>query len=353
MTACVGKNEVDFTWSPQEPRIGQVVKFSNASQKGSEWAWSFGDNATSVSKNPTHVYTRVGTYTVRLEIDGHRQWTCTKTIHVHDSLPTIACRQKDCYMNDTLDSISVPLFRRLVFEAQYYNPYRHKVAYAWSLDESPLLEVPDSLHKDTIGMRFAEPQAAYHLMMTLFDKNTDSTLVTHRYIHVRDTAGPAVVCLSAGQKYYQRHYFSPAIYESARPTEAAFVNQVLSLAQDQEASYNGQTYTLATVSSIVSAEVKGFAIRAGRIYYRTAAGLFVSDINGQNVVAIAESECTYVTIDEVRGLLYFATSEGLHAMPLIQSPNNRFDPATLKTVNTLDTITRIAFVREAKLRQDY
>ena len=50
------KVDVDFSYSPTEPRAGQLVKFSNLSSAGENWSWNFGDNTSSVLKNPSHTF---------------------------------------------------------------------------------------------------------------------------------------------------------------------------------------------------------------------------------------------------------------------------------------------------------
>ncbi|BDS14736.1 PKD domain-containing protein [Aureispira anguillae] len=44
------------------------VNFSNLSQSGSQWAWSFGDGSVSSLEHPTHVYSTSGFYDVILEV---------------------------------------------------------------------------------------------------------------------------------------------------------------------------------------------------------------------------------------------------------------------------------------------
>lgn len=47
-----------------------TVDFDNMSVNASTFSWAFGDGGTSTSNNPTHTYTGVGAYTVRLIADG-------------------------------------------------------------------------------------------------------------------------------------------------------------------------------------------------------------------------------------------------------------------------------------------
>ncbi|MBO7258028.1 MAG: PKD domain-containing protein, partial [Alphaproteobacteria bacterium] len=57
------KVTVDFTYSPAEPKAGETVSFTNLSSAGETWAWSFGDHSTSLSKIPSKIYKKAGTYT--------------------------------------------------------------------------------------------------------------------------------------------------------------------------------------------------------------------------------------------------------------------------------------------------
>ena len=54
------KVTVDFTYSPAEPKAGETVSFTNLSSAGETWAWTFGDNTTSLSKNPSKIYKKAG-----------------------------------------------------------------------------------------------------------------------------------------------------------------------------------------------------------------------------------------------------------------------------------------------------
>ena len=45
-----------------------VTFTDGSSDQPTSWLWDFGDGATSALPNPTHTYTRAGTYTVTLEV---------------------------------------------------------------------------------------------------------------------------------------------------------------------------------------------------------------------------------------------------------------------------------------------
>jgi endonuclease/exonuclease/phosphatase family metal-dependent hydrolase len=46
--------------------IGEVVHFTNNSQRASSYSWDFGDGNSSTETNPTHSYTKSGSYTIVL-----------------------------------------------------------------------------------------------------------------------------------------------------------------------------------------------------------------------------------------------------------------------------------------------
>ena len=47
---------------------GGVVNFSNSAQGATDYAWNFGDGSTSTEKDPVHIYTTSGSYTVGLTV---------------------------------------------------------------------------------------------------------------------------------------------------------------------------------------------------------------------------------------------------------------------------------------------
>lgn len=58
--------EASFTWSP-EPSVGLSIQFTDTSTgEPTSWAWDFGDGATSVDQNPSHVFMSEGSFDVAL-----------------------------------------------------------------------------------------------------------------------------------------------------------------------------------------------------------------------------------------------------------------------------------------------
>ena len=55
-----------FTFSQLEPTNYLEVTFSNASISSTDYLWDFGDGTSSVEKEPVHIYTADGSYTVKL-----------------------------------------------------------------------------------------------------------------------------------------------------------------------------------------------------------------------------------------------------------------------------------------------
>ena len=142
------KNNVDFSYTPTEPRAGETVKFSNLSSSGEEWEWTFGDGATATIKSPSHTYKQPGTYRVMLKVDKRAAWTKTKEITVYDTIPTFVCA-------DSVFSI----YNDYTFEANIYNPYNYEVSYLWvlPLDMDYFTPTDEDLTSSTLKGYFTRP----------------------------------------------------------------------------------------------------------------------------------------------------------------------------------------------------
>lgn len=79
-----------FVYDPSYPQVGSTVQFSDRSTDPDNdiqsWFWDFGDGTTSSSQNPTHTYTRIGSFTVTLTVKDKAGNTATtqQTIQVQE-----------------------------------------------------------------------------------------------------------------------------------------------------------------------------------------------------------------------------------------------------------------------------
>ncbi|HEX7251846.1 MAG TPA: PKD domain-containing protein, partial [Thermoanaerobaculia bacterium] len=76
VTVAVAAPATNFTFTPQTPRVGGTVQFTDTSTGNpTAWSWNFGDPGsgpanTSVLQNPTHSFSAAGTYNVSLKATG-------------------------------------------------------------------------------------------------------------------------------------------------------------------------------------------------------------------------------------------------------------------------------------------
>ncbi|HDM25285.1 MAG TPA: PKD domain-containing protein, partial [Thermoplasmatales archaeon] len=124
----------DFTWDPTEPYTNTTVNFTDLSidSDGSiiNWTWDFGDGNISYEQNPSHIYTKNGTYNVTLTVtddDGAVNST-TKTINVIiHNIPPVA--KFDFCPHPPKVNISV------LFLDQSYDPDGHIVNWTWDFGD--------------------------------------------------------------------------------------------------------------------------------------------------------------------------------------------------------------------------
>lgn len=319
MIACK-QNDVNFSFSPEAPRAGQSVKFTNLSSSGEEWEWNFGDGITSTIKSPSHTYKQPGSYQVILKVDGKNAWTATKEVVVYDTIPTFVANDSIFY-----------IYENYTFTANLYNPYKYPVTYEWYFPiNTPYAEVvypqPGEGWGPQITLYFTKPmeKAPIGLMMVV---NGDTTYVEKEF-EVRDRDTHALAFRTAEGDYSQRIFGERAEYPRLDGTIKALLDAV----QDTMQVYNGHTFTLTELRSTFS-DIEGFAIVNRKIYYR-ADGLWVAAIDGSRRVQIDEQSCTAMLIEPIDNRIYWANNEGVWYMPLIGSDNNQFvtKPTPLNTL---------------------
>lgn len=77
-----------FTAHPNTTCVGDTVTFENNSVNATTYFWNFGDLTSSTLKNPTHVYTTAGTYTVELTASNGSAIDTAKRVVTIQSAPS-------------------------------------------------------------------------------------------------------------------------------------------------------------------------------------------------------------------------------------------------------------------------
>lgn len=368
------QKEVVFTYTPETPRAGQSITFTNGTSEGEKWDWNFGDGTSSASKNPSKVYKKPGSYTVVLKVDGKNNLTYSKTINVIDTVPCIQLA------NDSI----VRVFQPVTLRMSAYNPYSHDLTYQWQLNDSVELlegELTDATIK--VLFKHCNTTATIRGLLTL---GQNGYYCEQDFI-VNDTATHSLLMASNGSFQRQRTFsygaeeptaFDPAtvtdpnlyafthglvgctyhgvtysvdsignIYRANAPwtnvtqlgyglslgtkaTGFAWYNNVAFLAYGNgiyrftEADINaGKTPEAGAILTDVA--VKRFAIDSvgAKIYYLTGDGLHICNISGTNAKRISDNaDGNALCVDNAFSRIYWTRTDGVWFLPLIQAPNN-------------------------------
>ena len=317
------KNNVDFSYTPSAPRAGQPVQFTNHSDTGEEWEWTFGDGAVSSLKSPSHTYKRPGEYDVLLKVDKKNAWTKAARITVFDTVPTFVA-------NDTLFYI----YKDYAFTANVYNPYNYSLKLEWDMEEL------DSLVQFTdkgIVCYFTQPDDSASLSLKVI-LNGDTTLVRKKF-YIQDRETNSLLIRTAKTDYRQRIFGARAEQYTPDPDAALLLDEE----QDTIQTYSGYTFRLSELKETFP-ELRGFHIASRKIYYRSDDGLWVANIDGANPVQIDDEDCFAMTLDTKDSRIYWANAFGVWYMPFVGSDNNKFITSPVR-LNELDDV--------AKLKADY
>lgn len=316
------KVEVNFSYSPEHPRAGESVQFSNLSSSGEDWEWQYGDGITSTIKSPSHAYKKPGTYLVVLTVDKKSNLRLSKEITVNDTVPTFVCS----------DSVFT-IFTDYTFTANFYNPYNLEHTFEWTVNDS-VMGTDASL---TTYFVDANDSATVSLRLTV----DTTTYLIKKSFFVEDHATNSLLLRTEEGDYRQRIFGSLA--EEAMLDESA--TDLLDLEQDTMQLYNGHWFLLSELNTIFP-ELEGFHIANRKIYYR-ADGLWVANIDGANIVQIDSLPCSAMTLDAQDSRIYWANDEGVWYMPFVGSDNNKFVSIPV-LLNTMDNVTKLAADGEAK-----
>ena len=332
------KVAVDFTYSPAEPKAGETVLFTNNSTGGESWTWNFGDNATSLTKNPNKVYKKPGTYVVTLMVDSAKNQTCSKVISIYDTIPTFVCSV------DTLWH-----YQDVTFTANVYNPYGYDQTFDWVLPDTSKCIIQSGSTKDAaVSVYFTQP-GQYDIQLTIKQKDKVYPTIKKTFV-VNETKDTALVMRTTDGTILRQRMIgdSPEEERLEKPNVSKIPeDEKLILAVcDTMVEFNGITYYASRMQALFpNLEVKRMQMdHVRQIWYIvTDKGLYAASINGKYLRLIDSQATGALYVDKERQRLYWATANGLFAVRLQPSVTNNNaisdTPSQYNELTNIDLIT--------------
>lgn len=323
MASCK-KHTYDFTYSPNAPKAGARVLFTNTSDAGENWVWKFGDGSQSTLKSPSHIYTAAGTYVVELMADSNKTRTMKHVVEVLDSIPSIY-----------VASDTVQQYSSIVLKAAFYNPSKASVTYDWSIDEQLFTITQGSLTSDSIVGYFSDygKSTTVKLNITIGSKTT----VAERTLVLTDKEAPSLLLQTQqGELYRQRIYNN--IYEAVKPFDG---DEALILdANDSTATLNGVTYDIHNMPVLTDKQVNALQVDLinRKLYVILDDGLYVANANGDALAQIVNTPAATLLVDSKRNSLYWSDAFGVWAMPLVTHPQNILSEQTLNRIHNVNEV---------------
>lgn len=303
LIACKSKT-IDFKFTPEQPRAGEAVSFDNLSNTGEEWAWDFGDNLSSTSKSPRHTYRQPGRYTIILKVDNKNNLRKVREVVVYDTIPNFTA--------NAYDSIQPGIYEDVTFNALVYNPYGYTVTYEWSIASTHYTPLSETAEASSYKVYFTQP-GDYDVKMHVAIDELDTT-ITHT-IKVKDVPTVSMLMRTADGDFSQRLY----------GTRAAEIIPV----------------TYAKGKELLDSVPDGAQRVLQRQYSYGADGLTVSYLDGTYPVSITTNPVYAIFADNIDYRIYWAESDSVMYLPLIDTPYNNFTKTPTK-LNDLQGVTHLA-----------
>lgn len=413
LSGCKEK-EVNFTYSPDTPRAGQTISFTNNTAEGETWEWTFGDGTSASSKNPTKIYKKAGQYTVTLKVDKKNHRTYSQTVQVVDTTPRIILAEDSViyYMQPTLLRMSA------------YNPYNYDRTYEWLLDDEveliegdPTDEVIKVIFKQhdlpvKVECLFTQGEAHYALSEAFFvedttaqalymaetsgqiycqrtfkygtelpmrceakvdDHNLPTEAILHQLTATNGLEHQSWLFWTSNDSVFRRPVTSshwPAAYWTSVThlgygltagqtiTGLAWYNDVCMLAYGNGIYRFRETdidagATPEAGAILTDVAVKRFAVDAvgQKIYYLTDAGLHVCNISGASARLLTnKADGRALAVDNGMNRLYWSQADGVWYMPLVQSANNATEAVPLQLNNVQNVQVMVCDLTPRKCR---
>lgn len=302
------------------PHAGQTVVFANQSVGADDYAWQFGDNVTSDSNTPSHVYKKPGTYTVTLKITRNKvqHKSCTHVITIQDTVPAISVPAGD-----------IQTYATTFIYADVYNPWKKNITYHWSLPED--FEITSLPYKDSSMLMgyFTQPHDQVSLALDLHIADSfhlnDQDFHLEKSINVYHQPATSLLFMQEDKAYEQFIYTlnSQRIYSDAVATVDDGNIHLLKNEQDTIYQYGTILFTVPKVAQMMGQDIKGFQVDRllGKIY-AYGNGLWVCNINGSSLVKLQDTFVGAIKVDVAGNRLYWATEEATLGQRLLQTSNN-------------------------------
>lgn len=204
--SCKTPIEPDFSYSPEAPRAGQSVSFTNLTETGTDWNWTFGDGGTSIAKNPNYIYKKPGIYDVTLRADSNDNYIVTRKITIYDTIPTIYA-----------STDSVIYYEDVTFSVLAYNPYGYTITYEWEFSGKAQGEtLSNGKSTDaTVKVFFSERNVNETIKVKV--QVGDSVYTVQKTVKVNDQPARSLLIAGADGKVYRQRLFSRGL-EPVLPT---------------------------------------------------------------------------------------------------------------------------------------
>lgn len=196
MFSCSTPIEPDFSFTPEMPRAGQVVKFTNLTETGESWNWTYGDGGTSTVKNPTYIYKKPGVYDITLRADSNDNYVITKKITIYDTIPSI-------YTNTD----SVVYYEDITFSVLVYNPYGYAVTYNWEFSDNAVSELLTNGKSELASVKVFFKQRNVTETVKVKVQVGDSVYNIQKSFIIRDQKARSLLIAGSDGKVYRQRIF--------------------------------------------------------------------------------------------------------------------------------------------------
>lgn len=166
----------DFTWSPDEPTVLDVVQFTDLSQgEIVSWTWDFGDGVTSSEPNPQHQYEAKGTYTVTLTVAD-----AFGNSHTKEKLLTVVNAPPVAEPNGPYQGA---LYQAILFSAKSsYDPDGEIAEYLWDFGDG------GTARGETVAHVYQKPGQYTVCLTVVDDEGAEDRACTTAYVDIYQRA---------------------------------------------------------------------------------------------------------------------------------------------------------------------